>query len=76
MRVFTSGAGTLTLADDLGQTLTRAVATGSMQLVSTGWTLASTVVTVTFGSGWNLGVDDVTYSVAGAAATPSRRPSR
>src|SRR6266850_7911214 len=33
MRVFTSGAGTLTLADDLGQTLTRAVATGSMQLV-------------------------------------------
>src|SRR6266850_5714184 len=65
MRVFTTGAGTLTLSDDLGQTLTRAIATGSMQLVTTGWTLASTVITVTFSSGWNLGVDDVTYSVAG-----------
>src|SRR3989441_6496809 len=30
MRVFTSGAGTLTLSDDRGQTLTRTVPTGSM----------------------------------------------
>src|SRR5207237_6109734 len=65
MRVFTTGAGTLTLSDDLGQTITRAVATGAMQLVTTGWTLPSTVITVTFSSGWNLGIDDVTYSVAG-----------
>src|SRR2546423_15669045 len=63
MRVFTTGAGTLTLSDDLGQTATRTVTTGSMQLVSTGWAQPSTVVTVTFSAGWNLGVDDVTYSV-------------
>jgi len=69
MRVFTTGAGTLTLSDDLGQTITRAVATGSMQLVTTGWTLPSTVITVTFSSGWNLGIDDVTYSVAGGGDT-------
>jgi hypothetical protein len=69
--VFTSGAGTLTLSDDRGQTLTRTVPTGSMQLVTTGWALASTVITVTFTSGWNLGIDDITYSVAGGAdATP------
>ena len=48
MRLFTSGAGTLTLSDDLGQTATRTVTTGSMQLVTTGWARASTVVTVTF----------------------------
>src|SRR2546421_2039799 len=69
MRVFTTGAGTLTLSDDLGQTITRAVATGAMQLVTTGWTLPSTVITVTFSSGWNLGIDDVTYSVAGGGDT-------
>ena len=61
MRVFTSGAGTLTLSDDLGQTVTRTVSTGSMQLVTTGWAQASTVVTVSFTSGWDLGIDDVTY---------------
>jgi len=40
MRLFTSGAGTLTLSDDLGQTATRTVTTGSMQLVTTGWARA------------------------------------
>src|SRR3989442_7709323 len=68
LRAFTSGAGTLTLSDDRGQTLTRAVSTGSMQLVTTGWAQASTVITVAFTSGWNLGIDDITYSVAGGAA--------
>ena len=61
MRVFTTGSGTLTLSDDLGQTVTRTVTTGSMQLITTGWAQASTVVTVAFTSGWNLGVDDITY---------------
>src|SRR2546425_12207393 len=69
LRVFTSGAGTLTLSDDRGQTLTRTVTTGSMQLVATGWVQASTVITVTFTSGWNLGIDDITYSGAGGADT-------
>ena len=68
MRVFTSGAGTLTLSDDLGQTITRTVATGAMQVITTGWAQASTIVTVSFTSGWNLGLDDITYS-GGAGAT-------
>jgi hypothetical protein len=61
MRVFATSAGTLTLSDDLGQTVTRSVATGSMQLVTAGWAQPSTVITVTFTSGWNLGIDDITY---------------
>src|SRR2546428_13826437 len=72
MRVFTTGSsaptGTLTLSDDLGQTITRTVTTGAMQPVTTDWVQASTVITVTFTSGWNLGIDDITYSVAGGAA--------
>jgi concanavalin A-like lectin/glucanase superfamily protein len=61
LRVFTTGSGTLTLSDDLGQTVTRTVTTGSMQLITTGWAQASTVVTVAFTAGWNLGIDDITY---------------
>ena len=57
-------AGTLTLADDAGQTLSQDVATGSMQLVTTGWTRPSTTVTVSFTAGWSLGVDDITYTAA------------
>ena len=55
---------TLTLSDDAGQTCTREVTTGSMQLVTTGWTRPSTTVTVSFTAGWSLGVDDITYSAA------------
>jgi hypothetical protein len=61
LRVFTGVAGTLTLTDSLGQTRTQAVTTGSMQLVTTGWTQPSTTVTVTFTAGWQLGVDDIVY---------------
>jgi hypothetical protein len=60
--VFTTGAGTLTVSDNLGQSVTQIVETGSMQLVSTGWAQASTVITVAFTSGQNLGVDDITYT--------------
>ncbi len=61
MRVFSATTpGTLTLSDDLGQTLTQAVTTGSMQLVTTGWTGQSTAVTVSFTTGWDLGIDDIT----------------
>jgi hypothetical protein len=64
MRLFTirTTAGTLTLTDNLGQTSTQAITTGSVQLVTTGWTQPSTTVTVTFTAGWELGVDDVVYS--------------
>ena len=61
LRVFTTASGTLTLSDDLGQTVTGTVRTGSMQLVTTGWAQASTVVTVAFTAGWNLGITDITY---------------
>jgi len=63
MRVFSSVAGTLTLSDNLGQVLTQSIATGSMQLVTTGWTQPSTTVTIQFAMGWNLGVDDITFRV-------------
>jgi len=64
LRVYATSAGTLTLADDAGQTLSRSVATGSMQLVTTGWTRPSATVTVSFTMGWSLGVDDITYTTA------------
>src|SRR3989440_5253716 len=55
LRVYGSRAGTLTLTDDAGQTWTQEVATGSMQLVTTGWTRPATTVTVSFTAGWSLG---------------------
>ena len=64
MSVFSPEPGTLTLSDDAGQTLSQDVATGSMQLVTTGWTRPSTTVTVSFTAGWSLGVDDITYTTA------------
>src|SRR5207302_8744337 len=64
LRVFTVTPGTLTLSDDAGQTWTQEVTTGSMQLVTTGWTRPSTTVTVSFTGGWALGVDDISYGTA------------
>jgi len=64
LRVYATSAGTMTLADDAGQTLSRSVTTGSMQLVTTGWTRPSTTVTVSFTMGWSLGIDDITYTTA------------
>jgi hypothetical protein len=64
LRVYSPRAGTLTLSDDTGQTLTYGVTVGSLQLVTTGWTRPSTTVTVSFTEGWALGVDDITYGTA------------
>jgi len=64
LRVYSVTPGSLTLSDDTGQTLVRQVTTGSMQLVTTGWTQPATTVTVNFSNGWDLGVDDITYSTA------------
>ena len=64
LSVFGTTSGTLTLSDNTGQTLSQEVTTGSMQLVTTGWTRASTTVTVSFTMGWSLGVDDITYTAA------------
>jgi hypothetical protein len=64
VRVFSPTRGTLTLADDAGQTLSWEVATGSMQLVPTGWTRPSTTLTVSFSNGWDLGIDNITSRTA------------
>jgi hypothetical protein len=48
IRVFTGAAGTLMLSDNRGQTRIRAVTTGALQLVTTGWPLPSTTVMVSF----------------------------
>jgi hypothetical protein len=64
LRVFSPQEGTLTLSDDVGQTLTWTVSIGSLQLVTTGWSRASTTVTVDFTAGWALGVDDIIYREA------------
>jgi Concanavalin A-like lectin/glucanases superfamily/Domain of unknown function (DUF1929)/Bacterial Ig domain/Galactose oxidase, central domain len=69
--VYATANGTLTLSDNVGQTVIQPVVTGSMQLVATGWSLASTTVTVSFTAGWSLGVDDIAHSAAGGPdATP------
>jgi concanavalin A-like lectin/glucanase superfamily protein/IPT/TIG domain-containing protein len=68
LRVYSPRAGTLTLSDDTGQTLTYGVTTGSLQLVTTGWSRPATTVTVSFTEGWALGVDDITYSTAAPTA--------
>jgi len=71
MRVFTPSSGTLTLSDNLGQAKTQSIASGSMQVVTTGWTQESTTITVDFTSGWALGVDDITYTSTGGGQAPT-----
>ena len=61
MRVFSTTSGTLTLTDELGQKKVQNITTGSMQLVTTGWTQASTRITVHFTNGWDLGIDGIEY---------------
>ncbi len=67
MNAYTVVNGTLTLSDGVNPTVTRTITTGSLQNVATGWTLASTTITVGFTGGWALGVDDITYADAGPA---------
>ena len=64
IRVYSVTPGTLTLSDDTGQTFIREVTTGSLQFVTTGWAQPATMVTMSFTNGWDLGVDDITYSTA------------
>jgi hypothetical protein len=69
VRVYTTNAGTMTLSDGANATITRAVTVGSLQLVTTGWTLASSTITVGFTAGWSLGLDDITSAAAGPVDT-------
>jgi hypothetical protein len=62
VQVFGDAAGTLTLADDQGQTTTFQVAkTGTMYTVITSWTKASKMVNVTYTQGWHAAYDNFTY---------------
>jgi hypothetical protein len=45
----------------LGQIATRTVNPGSLITVATGWSLASTTVTVNFTAGWDLGLDNIVH---------------
>jgi Concanavalin A-like lectin/glucanases superfamily/Bacterial Ig domain len=69
MNVYATIDGTLTLSDNVGQTVTRYISSGSMQLVTTGWSVASTTVTVDFTFGLELGIDDISHSGPGVVDT-------
>jgi hypothetical protein len=60
LSVYTGGeAGTLTLIDDVNQQWTQSVSVGSVQIVKTNWTKASTKITISYTSGWDLGIDSI-----------------
>ncbi len=69
LRVFSGTTGTLTLSDDQGQNISQAVTPGSLQTVTTGWTVPSTTVIVNFTASWALGLDDIVYVADGGGQT-------
>jgi hypothetical protein len=70
VQVFGDATGTLTLADDQGQTLTFAVAqTNKLYTVTTGWTKPSNNVTATYTQNWHLAFDNFTYQTPAAASS-------
>ncbi len=73
IEVYGVRGGTLTITDDQGQFLEQSIVTGSMQSVTTGWTIPSTVVTIGFTGGWDLGVDNFVY-MTGAPPPPAQYP--
>jgi hypothetical protein len=75
--VFAGTSGTMTLSDNLGQTVSKSISAGRMYTVSTGWTKSSTTVTLAYTAGWSLGVDNITYSsgTSTAAGTLAASPT-
>ena len=71
LTVFTTSAGQLTLNDDRGQTATVTVAPGALQIVTTNWGNASSIVTIGFSGGWELGVDDIVFTTAQDVELPT-----
>ena len=69
LKIATTKAGTLTLSDNQAQTKTASIPAGSMVSVSTGWSKASTTVTVKFTGGWNAVLDDLSYGTAASGGT-------
>ena len=73
VQVVGSLAGTLSLADDQGQTVTFQVAQpGKMYTVTTGWTKPSKTVSTTYTQNWNLAFDNFTYQLP--VVTPPASP--
>jgi hypothetical protein len=69
LQVLADAAGTLTLADDQGQTTTFQVAqTATMYTVRTGWTKASKTVSVTYTQNWHAAFDNFTYQTPSTAS--------
>lgn len=69
LQVFADAAGTLTLADDQGQTTTFQVTqTGTIYTVRTGWAKASKTVSVTYTQNWHAAFDNFTYQVPATAS--------
>src|SRR5262245_61553477 len=66
LRVYTVTAGTLPLTAGANPPVTRSVTVGSLQTVTTGWSIGATTVTINFSAGDSIGVDDITYRVPGA----------
>jgi len=65
MNVFSSPTvGTLTLTDDVGQTFTMdGIGPNSLTAINTGWTKASSTILVNFTAGWDLGIDDLNFTI-------------
>ena len=71
VQVFGDATGTLTLADDQGQTATFQVArTNTMYTVKTGWTKASKTVVVTYSQNWHIAFDNLTYQSPASSPAP------
>jgi hypothetical protein len=69
LQVFVDAAGTLTLADDQGQTKTFQVTQlGTMYTVTTGWTKPSMTVSVTYTQNWHAAFDNFTYQAPAPAS--------
>lgn len=62
IEVITKAAGTLTLRDDTGRTVTQQITVGPVQTVATGWSSQpSAAITVEFPPGRALGITAITY---------------
>jgi hypothetical protein len=74
LQVFADLAGTLTLADDQGQTTIFQVAqTGTIYTVKTSWIKASSTVNVTYSQNWHAAFDNFTYQTPStASASPGK----
>jgi len=60
--VYTAAAATLTIDNNLGNSFQTALTSGSLIPITTGWSQASSTITISFTGGWDLGIDELVYS--------------